>query len=897
MSVKLVLELVFVLIARLSWAQDCTPLGFPHLKCTASKNCLDAWISNLTNNNFNPSAPTELTGESFLKDYVYKGRTFDNYPAFNITWKAADNAGFRYTKGFKVTILFLNGYRVNENICRFYNMTDAVWNDADHMNQPRPMFHFFINNLPESTDCWVQVCSLPMPSPDRTQPCVHMFQSTLAKDKDPNTLSGALWYTTIRLQIKSAELEVYFQPKSDIIVYDVELLHNETSKKIKSNDVYENDPRTYFPTPCPGRYKIWVTPKHTMGKLNNRCVCTNTGNTCENHCTTTSLEFEIKESDVSREKLRQCNLSVELPPSTAQVPKIVSKSPTPGGSSNDWTTGGTTNAVSPKVGASKGADRPSSAVVPAVLGVLGAMMLLGVAALLYWWRRRPGYRISSGDSEKPLTIYPNNKPKDGKKIPLVTVTPNPNPQTRITMPDAGKQYFEISKTKTVFLVYSDDHERHREVVIKFANFLKFQCGCDVILDLWSHHDIMCEMKTGWLTKSCDRADIVLIINSEGAYKRFRARQNGEVYDKLENQSPTSDMYLQVITMIRERYFKETTVPCAKYVNVHFGYTPDTYIIPDIQPKFLLMNHMESLFFHIHGIEQYQPGSKYTVEGISDLDYYSQPEQNPEGVKLYQAIREAENYFSENKNWFSERYGKPTPVSVPRLGRSSSLDPLDSGLESLRPENREELHTGCHDNTALMIDEGLESRPQLWIPPTELQRTSPEDFLGPASPTPEAFQSPPSFHVAQSLNARRQQQKQLEDNNLKQGQGHPVSNGCVNIPSLKDSQLPNGHGPPKIWIPPTVSFDAQSNGCPQFIPPDDSSHDGDFSPYEPLATPKFIPPVFPDNASATFSEQVRNINEAGYDDFDTLVDSGDLSKPAVNITEETASVESIGGVSL
>ncbi|XP_013392107.1 uncharacterized protein LOC106160135 [Lingula anatina] len=176
MSVKLVLQLVFVQIARLSWGQDCTPPGFPHLKCTVSKNCLDAWLSRLTNNNLNPSAPTELTVKSILKDYVYDGRIVSNYPAFSITWKAADDVGFRYTKGFKVTILFLNGYRVNENICRFYNMTEAVWNDSDHLNQPK--FHFFINNLPPSTDCWVEVCSLPMPSPDRTQPCVHRIRTT-----------------------------------------------------------------------------------------------------------------------------------------------------------------------------------------------------------------------------------------------------------------------------------------------------------------------------------------------------------------------------------------------------------------------------------------------------------------------------------------------------------------------------------------------------------------------------------------------------------------------------------------------------------------------------------------------------------------------------------------------
>ena len=75
--------------------------------------------------------------------------------------------------------------------------------------------------------------------------------------------------------------------------------------------------------------------------------------------------------------------------------------------------------------------------------------------------------------------------------------------------------------KQVLLLFSDDFPEHEEVVHNFASYLDHRCGCDVSLELWQ--PCTEPNQINWIIGEIRKAHSIIVIASEGAYKKHEAR--------------------------------------------------------------------------------------------------------------------------------------------------------------------------------------------------------------------------------------------------------------------------------------------------------------------------------------------------------------------------------------
>ena len=107
----------------------------------------------------------------------------------------------------------------------------------------------------------------------------------------------------------------------------------------------------------------------------------------------------------------------------------------------------------------------------------------------------------------------------------------------------------------IFMVFSDDHPLHREVVLKFASVLEADFGFQVILDLYDRKNVHLD-PVAWLEQSL-QVDKVLVIWSPCVKAREQRKCN--VYD----------MFLPVLKQVKhDIHFGEDA---SKYVFVKFEY--------------------------------------------------------------------------------------------------------------------------------------------------------------------------------------------------------------------------------------------------------------------------------------------------------------------------------------
>jgi len=72
--------------------------------------------------------------------------------------------------------------------------------------------------------------------------------------------------------------------------------------------------------------------------------------------------------------------------------------------------------------------------------------------------------------------------------------------------------------KKVLLIYSRDHEAHRNVVCHFATFLHNCWECDVSIDEWSTAKIAHVGSCEWINRQLESVSNVIIIHSEGGFR-------------------------------------------------------------------------------------------------------------------------------------------------------------------------------------------------------------------------------------------------------------------------------------------------------------------------------------------------------------------------------------------
>ena len=119
---------------------------------------------------------------------------------------------------------------------------------------------------------------------------------------------------------------------------------------------------------------------------------------------------------------------------------------------------------------------------------------------------------------------------------------------------------------SIFVVFLDEHPTHKEVVLKFANYLKERFNFTIKLELYDRENIYKDPAT-WLEQSLTSSDVVLVIWSPAAEERWN---NPEKFtDRL-------DLFTPVLKRIKQDMTLNSNL--TKYIFACFEYH-DSEVLP------------------------------------------------------------------------------------------------------------------------------------------------------------------------------------------------------------------------------------------------------------------------------------------------------------------------------
>ena len=210
---------------------------------------------------------------------------------------------------------------------------------------------------------------------------------------------------------------------------------------------------------------------------------------------------------------------------------------------------------------------------------------------------------------------------------------------------------------TIYIVFLDEHPKHRDVVLKFASYLKERFHFDILLELYDRKRIY-DNPAAWLEGSLSSCDLVLVIWSPGAEERWKNQDN--FTDRL-------DLFTPVIKQIKEdSIFKRNL---RKYVFAYFDYCTEI-------PKSIKANNIPSVnlmkdFYTLCKTIITVAKSKKICDQYTKVFINEGTEKNvPEvAVNLQRSISEMCSYVQGNKTW---SHLKPISSSEPLSGSLSHV---------------------------------------------------------------------------------------------------------------------------------------------------------------------------------------------------------------------------------
>lgn len=209
--------------------------------------------------------------------------------------------------------------------------------------------------------------------------------------------------------------------------------------------------------------------------------------------------------------------------------------------------------------------------------------------------------------------------------------------------------------RSVLIIYSRDHPKYTDIVLKLCAFLRAKCGTEVYLDLLDTATVGAMGRLQWTELQKRRieqsSDKVLVLCSRGVQAKWGAMCGGpQVLLREDVCSPMGDMLtlaLQLITPDMQR-----PASYGKYLVAYFEDISEEGDVPsmfDVAVKYKLMKHFEELFFRVLDLEKYQKGKVHTIKGIGVDDYVD----CPSGKALRDAIETFQAYQLENPDWFEK----------------------------------------------------------------------------------------------------------------------------------------------------------------------------------------------------------------------------------------------------
>ena len=149
------------------------------------------------------------------------------------------------------------------------------------------------------------------------------------------------------------------------------------------------------------------------------------------------------------------------------------------------------------------------------------------------------------------------------------------------------------------------------------------------------------------------ADLIVIVNSEAAYKLYNFFKTDCQCHFSQTFGPINDSFILCITKLIQ---KESTNLKNKLVSLHFDYTSRDFLFEEFQPCYKVLEDLDKLNQHIQSL------LKQSVINVSDGTLYEELSKKITACKFFQA---------SNPNWFNKTYRHIT---------KSSFSSDDSGVE-------------------------------------------------------------------------------------------------------------------------------------------------------------------------------------------------------------------------
>lgn len=340
-------------------------------------------------------------------------------------------------------------------------------------------------------------------------------------------------------------------------------------------------------------------------------------------------------------------------------------------------------------------------------------------------------------------------------------------------------YFSVNpgmRQPTVLIVSAEDHVDHINAVGAFARFLYSQCNCNVIYAPWCLHEYL-DNKFKWVIGTIERADFVIIVNSELSFYQYQSWKNKEHFAwKPPEPSQTYDLFTASINQITRLIISADNH--FKCIIVHFNYTKGKFSLEELcaGSEYLIPKHVHELMCQIHKMDgrtaSYNNGGYY-----ADLLDSTQ-----DGKYLLQCIDKAAVFELQHPNWLSDYY------------RYSNGSQYDSGISSPSVSLEETRHSPCKiklDNKNKHINPGISTQNNLnrnvvprqesyednshvrqMLPayPDEIQISQPSCMLRTSDPysynseDPRDYFEAPSVIDDEDIESRQLQQEIIDFNN-------------------------------------------------------------------------------------------------------------------------------------
>ncbi|XP_071098415.1 uncharacterized protein [Haliotis cracherodii] len=604
-------------------------------------------------------------------------------PQIVFTWEPpATAAGFEHLKGFYVEINRFSGISPEQMFyCRVFDFSQNNFTSQDY----KLKFKKKMVGFPGGTNFLYRMEMFTLPMSPGSKSKIEFF--TLQPVQDGS--STASWSTSVSYEMRTltppADVTVQFSlapSEYNFRKYSVELVSDHDDKNVLLGCEVDtlgdyicqgiNNPKPpadattvthTFHDLGPGSYRVWITPVDPHWQTEGQCLCferTSANHTACLRCITTSTGNIIVEPHAAETS----------PTSPAQ----------PGGSTAP-DVGDTTARTSPTPPA-----QPAGSTAPSV-----------------------------GDTKEPPTdLVTGLAALFGSLFGLILVA--------VVVIVYRRQRASALCVRKVYLLYTDDHRDHCNVVSKLAIYLRDLCYCEVFFVPWFRGTIKTMGVYQWILSHIDQADYVLVISSEAAFMLFDARNTNTSF-RTEDVGPEGDTFSPAVTHIMARssqpdFHKKTIL-------AHFAYTDEEYVIKDVSPviHYQLPKYFKEMLCHIHEVELLDKTPKQAkINAIGNL------QASQCGRTLLDAITKAKHFQKACPQWFAERFQRQDSAyssQYDHVGDSVSCtgictNRVDANHNNYDDDDDDELKSAVTYNTTY-------ARTHMF-PPSEVPTDTPTEFI-------------------------------------------------------------------------------------------------------------------------------------------------------------------------